>query len=178
MNRTALLVVLLASGCVTDPGASPGIDARAAFGLAGDPEHEVADAFDPAANAMADVDAALVRAEARGANALVVLGANWCHDSRGLAWRFAQPEVAPLIARGYELVYVDVGLRDTNLDVARRFGVGEIRATPTVLVLSPEGALLNAASVERWRTASTSSLGEVQDYFSRWAGDAVGANAQ
>jgi hypothetical protein len=179
MNRAlpfaplTLVFVLLAAGC-TAPGVDPGIDARAAFGLAGDPEREIRDAFDPEASAMAEVDAALARADARGANAIVVLGANWCHDSRGLAWRFTQPEVAPLIAQSYELVYVDVGFRDKNLDVARRFGVEEIRGTPTVLVLSPEGALLNADSVERWRTASLASLGEVTVYFGRWAGPAGG----
>jgi thiol-disulfide isomerase/thioredoxin len=176
MHRPALLLpllLLLAAGCVADPDAPAPVDARAAFGFAGDAEREIPDAFDADAPAMAEVDAALARARTRGAKTLVVLGANWCHDSRGFAWRLTQPEVAPLIAESYEVVFVDVGFRDRNLDIARRFGVDGIRFTPTVLVVSPEGALLNPDSVEHWRTASTASTDEVADYLRRWSGDAA-----
>lgn len=166
IKLAALPLVLLAAGCAAAAG--PEVDARAAFGLSGNAQREIPDAFDASANAAADIDAALARAEERNANVLLVFGANWCHDSRGLAWRLAQPEVAPLIAADYELVFVDVGMRDRNLDQAARFGVRLIRGTPTVLVLSPEGALLNADSVESWRTASQREVAEVRDYFAQW----------
>jgi hypothetical protein len=162
----AILVLFMLAGCASGEG--PEVDARAAFGLA---EQEIAEPFDVEADAMADVDAALARAAARGADVILVLGGNWCHDSRGLAWRLAQPEVAPLIAEHYELVYVDVGFRDRNLEVAQRFGVEAINGTPTVLVVSPEGTLLNADSVEEWRTASQRDVEDVAAYFGRWAGE-------
>lgn len=170
MTRTLLLssLALIVAGCT--PPAGPEVDARAAFGMMGDPAREVQDAFDASRDAMADVDAALARATANGHKVVVVLGGDWCHDSRGLAWRLEQPEVAPLIADSYELVYVDVGFMNRNIDVARRFGVDEIRGTPTVLVLSADGALLNADSVELWRTASQRDVIEVRDYFAQWAG--------
>lgn len=127
--------------------------------------------YSETADAMADADAAIARAQANGTNALLVLGGNWCHDSRGLAWKFGEPELADLIADNYELVYIDVGHRDRNLKVAERFGVTRLRGTPTVLIVDGDGALLNADSVHDWSTAASRSMDETTAYFSRWRRD-------
>jgi hypothetical protein len=121
--------------------------------------------FDEARDAMADIDAALAAAKARGTRVLLVLGGNWCHDSRGLASKFEDPTLAALIAARYELVWIDVGRRDKNLDVAKRFGVGDLLGTPTILILSGDGALLNASSAHDWRDAASRSLEETYEYF-------------
>jgi thiol-disulfide isomerase/thioredoxin len=166
----ALTICLLSAGCAA-PSAEPEVDARAALGLYDTGPREVARPFDETANAAADVEAALARASERQVNVILVLGGNWCPDSRSLAWLLQQPAVAPLVAERYEIVFVDVGYRDRNLDTAQRFGVSKIQGTPTVLVLSPEGTLLNGGSVEEWRTASQREAAEVAAYFSAWAGD-------
>lgn len=127
--------------------------------------------FDETRDAMSDVDAALARAQRSGRPVLLVLGGNWCHDSRGLARKFEEPELAALIAERYELVWVDVGYRDRNLDVPQRFGVDALYGTPTVLILSPMGELLNPLSVHEWRTADTKPYGETLAYFERYAGE-------
>lgn len=171
MSRSAALaLLLLTAGCASAPP-GPETDVRAALGIGSNPDQEVAGAFDASADAAADVDAALARAKDRNTKVLLVMGGDWCPDSRGLAWRLEQPEVAPLVADGYELVFVDVGFRDRNLDIAQRYGV-ELHGTPTVLVLSPEGELLNPESVESWRDASRRRTQEVASYLQRWAPDA------
>lgn len=121
--------------------------------------------FDESRNAMMDVDAALAAASISGRNILLVLGANWCHDSRGLAANFERPELAAVIEDNYELVWVDVGRRDRNLDIAARFGVFEVLGTPTVLIVSPDGNLLNVDSVHDWRNAASISYDETLAYF-------------
>lgn len=125
--------------------------------------------FDASADAMMDVDIALTAARASGRNVLLALGGNWCHDSRGLAAKFGEPELAAVIAENYELVWVDVGYRDRNLDVAARFGVDALYGTPTVLILSPQGELLNADTVHDWRTADSIPYEETLAYFQRFA---------
>jgi hypothetical protein len=50
-----------------------------------------------------------------------------------------------------------------------RFGVPELYGTPTVLILSPDGALLNRASVHDWKTADSKPYDETLDYFQRFA---------
>lgn len=127
--------------------------------------------FDASSNAMMDVNAALAAAAISGKRALLVLGGNWCHDSRGLAAKFLRPEMETLLSENYELVWVDVGRRDRNLDVAERFGVSKLLGTPTVLILSPSGELLNADSVHDWRRADSTPYNEVVDYFQKYAGE-------
>jgi thiol-disulfide isomerase/thioredoxin len=119
--------------------------------------HPEASPFDAKANAKAEVDAALARAQSNGKMALIVMGANWCHDSRALAGWFAQPRFAAMIAARYELVYVDVGYKDRNIDIARRFGLKSIKGTPTVMIVSSKGKLLNKKDAPTWRNAASRS---------------------
>ena len=121
--------------------------------------------FDESANAMQDVDAALLSARSTGKMPLLVLGGNWCHDSRGLAAKFEVEPLKTLIGAEYQIVWIDVGHRDRNLDVAARFGVDKIIGTPTVIILSPDGEILNAGSVHDWRTADSKSFDETLSYF-------------
>lgn len=125
--------------------------------------------FDETRDAMADVDAALAAASARGTRALLVLGGNWCHDSRGLAEKFEAPDLAALIAERYELVWIDVGRRNRNMNVPKRFGVHDLLGTPSILILSGEGELLNADSVHDWRNADSRTLEETYEYFAGYA---------
>ena len=113
----------------------------------------------------------LSSARKSGKRVLLALGGNWCHDSRGLAKKFETKPLKQLIDTNFELVWVDVGQRDRNLDVARRFGVEKLLGTPTVLVLSPEGQLLNADTVFDWRTADSRSMDDAISYFSAFAAD-------
>ncbi len=125
--------------------------------------------FDETRDATADVDAALASAKITGKKLLLVLGGNWCHDSRGLAEKFEKRDLAHVISENYELVWVDVGHRDRNLHVPVRFGVPEIYGTPTVLILSPEGDLINRDTAHDWRTADSKPYRETLAYFSHFA---------
>lgn len=113
------------------------------------------------ADAMGDVDAALARAAANGKRVLVVLGANWCHDSTALAGWLETPRFAGLVAERYELVFVNVGMPQTgdghNLAVPQRFGLAEMKGTPALLVLTAEGKAVNLDTAASWRNAASRS---------------------
>jgi len=132
-------------------------------------DHPEASPFEESADATAQVDAALARAQLNEKRVILVLGANWCHDSRGLAGWFAQPRFAAMLEAKYELVYVDVGHKDRNIDIARRFGLKSIKGTPTVLVLSPSGDLLNRKSGPKWRDAASREQDDIFAYFDQFA---------
>jgi thiol-disulfide isomerase/thioredoxin len=130
--------------------------------------HPEASPFDPKADANAGVDAALARAKAGNRMTLIVMGANWCHDSRALAGWLAQPHFAAMIVSHYELVYVDVGYKDRNIDIARRFGIKSIKGTPTVLIVDGDGRLLNKKDAPKWRNASSRSQQEIYRAFAEF----------
>jgi len=110
-------------------------------------------------NATADVDAALARARQSGKRVLLVMGANWCSDSRALAGWLATDRFAELIERKYELVFVNIGMPKSgdghNLGIARRFGVTDLPGLPNVLVLTGDGVLVNPTTATSWRNAES-----------------------
>lgn len=112
-----------------------------------------------------DVAVALARAAANGHRIILVYGANWCHDSRALAGWLATPRFRAMLASRYELVWIDVGHKDRNLDLARRFGLDGIKGTPTVLVLDAAGKPLNLADAPGWKNASTRSADAIYQAF-------------
>jgi len=119
---------------------------------------------------LADVQQALVRADEDDRLALVVLGANWCHDSRALAARLHQPPLADVIQENYELVFVDVGFYELGSEVVQQFGVANYYATPTVLIIDPaSGALINDEDRHIWTNAYSVDMGSSVEYFEKWA---------
>lgn len=135
-------------------------------------EHPEARPYDESRMAQVDVALALGRAALSGKRIILVMGANWCHDSRGLAGWFATPRFAAMLGPRYEVVYVDVGHpqdgEGRNLDIAARFGVAEITGTPTVLVLSRFGWLLNPETATTWNDAASRKEAAIYDYFAEF----------
>lgn len=141
---------------------------------AGGPSPQEAEAFthpegavyDPAIDASAAVDAALAKAGEEKKLLLLVMGANWCHDSRALASYLQQDTNAQMLAEHFVPVYVNVGLPQTgdghNLAIATRFGL-EVEGTPNMLVIQADGTMLNSAEdAHSWRTAEARGPLEVE----------------
>ncbi len=124
-------------------------------------DHPEARPYAASADASAEVDAALATALRRGTLVMIVLGANWCHDSRAFAGWMETERFKTLIGDWYEVVYVDAGEpqkdKGRNMDIAARFGVTDIEGTPTVLILNNEGTLLNGETAKSWRNAASRS---------------------
>jgi thiol-disulfide isomerase/thioredoxin len=126
--------------------------------------------FEPSDDALADVQQALSRASDNDKLALVVLGANWCHDSRALAARLYRSPLAETIEQNYELVFVDVGYYEQGRDVVQQFGVVQYYATPTVLIVDPSsGQLLNDEGRHIWGDAARIDMPSSVEYFEEWA---------
>lgn len=142
----SLALALALAACATTPPA---------------PAHPEAKSYAVTPDAMGDVDAALARAAANGKRVLLVMGANWCHDSRALAGWLETPRFAALVAERYELVFVNVGMPQTgdghNLAIAERFGLTAFPGTPALLVLTADGQLANADTAASWRNAASRS---------------------
>lgn len=136
--------------------------------IAGKSGHPEARPFDKQGDAKVELNLALEKAGQSDNNVILVMGANWCHDSRALSGWFASPRFARMLAKDYELVFVDVGYKDRNLDIAAGFGFEAIKGTPTVLIVSPEAQLLNRKSAPKWRNAASRSEDEIFDYFAKF----------
>lgn len=97
---------------------------------------------------------------------LVVMGANWCHDSRALAARLDGKPLKQVISDNYEMVFVDVGNLDKGKDVITSLGEPVWYATPTVLIVDPvSGKLVNANNRHQWGSAAKINMKDSVDYF-------------
>ncbi|WP_374523727.1 thioredoxin family protein [Sphingopyxis sp.] len=127
--------------------------------MAGVAEPYKTDAFDPGADPMQAIDAALAAAETSGKRVLLVMGTNGCHDSAWLANLIATDRFAPVRAR-YQIVFADIGMPHAGLvrhpEVPKRFGF-RIKGTPTVAILDAKGHVLNRKAAPKWRNAASRS---------------------
>lgn len=122
--------------------------------------------FHPSENIMGDVDATITAAKNGGKLALIIMGANWCHDSQGLIGKFDTPQMKAVLGQHYEVLLVDVGLLDTGSEVNRRFGMPVIYGTPTVMIVDPNNErLLNDKDLQQWYNAASISLEDTVEYF-------------
>lgn len=125
--------------------------------------------YDTAADAHAAVDAAFTAARRDHRLVLLDFGGNWCPDCRSLAGVLAAPEVKPWADAKFVTVMVDVGRFKKNLDIPARWGV-KLNAAPTVLVVTPEGKLLNGNDVTALADARSYSAQKVVDMLAGWTG--------
>lgn len=125
--------------------------------------------YDSSRDARKDVDAALARAKKSGKLLLIDFGANWCVDCRVLAGIFELPDMAGWMARNFELVQVDIGQFDRNLDLPRRFGGPSLDAVPAILIVDPRtGKLRNRKDVLGLGDARIMQPQQVADWLARW----------
>ena len=126
--------------------------------------------YDEAANADAAVKAAFARAKKNGKRVLIDLGGNWCGDCIVLANLMQLPEMKPFIAAHFEVVAVDVGRFDKNLQIPARFGiVKRLDGVPSVIVAEADGSQVNPGNVSALSDARHMNPQAVADWLAQWA---------
>lgn len=128
----------------------------------------------PSDSPMVDLAASLDVARKSDRLLLVVLGANWCHDSRALASRLFEGPLSTTINEQYELLFVDVGYLEKGKDVITSLGIPVYYATPTVLIVDPVShRVINAQNRHQWGHAASISMQESVEYFEQFANTAL-----
>jgi thiol-disulfide isomerase/thioredoxin len=126
--------------------------------------------YNEAANADADVAAAFARAQKSRKRVLIDLGGNWCGDCIILANFLKLPEMHRFMEAHYEEVSVDVGRFDRNLQIAARFGLTKrLVGVPTMLVVTPDGKLLNGDDVFAVADARSMTPQAIAGYLAKYA---------
>jgi thiol-disulfide isomerase/thioredoxin len=125
--------------------------------------------YDEKADANAAVAAAFARARVSRKRVLIDLGGNWCGDCIVLANIMQLPQMKPWLAAHYEIVAVDVGRFDRNLQIPARFGIGKrLEGVPAVLIATPDGKLVNAGHVTALADARSMTPQAVADWLAQW----------
>lgn len=123
----------------------------------------------PNENPMAQVEQTLEKAKQTNKLALIVLGAQWCHDSRGFAEKLSSPALQEIMQDRFQTVFIDVGYYKDLRHITQRFGQAHYFATPTVLVIDPKSErLINGDTLQIWGMADSVSMTKYKSYFSQF----------
>lgn len=125
--------------------------------------------YNEKANADAQVDAAIARAKKTGKRVMIDLGGNWCADCRIMAGLMELPEMERFLSAHYEIVSVDVGRFNRNLQIPARYGITQrLEGVPAFLVVTTDGKLVNAGRVSAIQDARHMTPQALADWLAQW----------
>ena len=126
--------------------------------------------YDEAANADAQVSAAFARAQKSHKRVLIDLGGNWCVDCLVLTNFVRLPEMHRFVEAHYEVVLVDVGRFNRNLQIPARFGITKrLDGVPALLIATPDGKLVNGGNIFATADAHSMTPQALADYLAKYA---------
>lgn len=128
------------------------------------------------ADAPAVLDKALAQSKAEGKLAVIVFGADWCHDSRDLARVLLSDQFKTKYGARLSVTFIDVAVPQTgngrNLDLVKRFGIKHLKGTPAMFVISPKGKRLNSKKdAAGWRNAGSRGEAAILGWFDKLLAD-------
>jgi thiol-disulfide isomerase/thioredoxin len=126
--------------------------------------------YDEHADANAAVGAARARALARHKLLLIDLGGNWCPDCRILAGTMEEPALKAFVDTHFEVVTVDVGRFDKNLQIPAHYGITKrLEGVPSVLVVDPAtDRLIDAGHISALSDARHMTPQALADWLAQW----------
>jgi len=134
MKPSALILAGVLLACAAGHAQAQPATAKSAAD-AGKPYHADADA-------RKDIAAAQARARTAHKSVMVIFGANWCPDCIVLHRTLEAPESRDYVESHFEIVSVDVGQFNKNLDVAKSLDVNLNRGIPAAAFLAWDGTTI------------------------------------
>lgn len=136
-----------------------------AGGVANSAERDI---YPDPAQAGADLAAALKTAAATHRRILLDFGGNWCPDCLVLDLYFHDAQNRPLLDANFVLVHINIGRMDTNLDIARQYGVPIEKGVPALAVLSERGTLLYSQKNGEFEAMRRMESSSVTEFLKHW----------
>ncbi len=159
--RLAVLAIAAAGLLPTAARAEPAKPAPASAETKWFPEDKHADQT---------IAAAVAQASASKRYAVIVFGADWCHDSRSLARALTSPAFTSQFGGRFSVTFIDVGKPQTgaghNLGTVAAVGVKDLKSTPAMFVLGGDGKPLNKSKdAVSWRNAESRGQDKILGWF-------------
>lgn len=98
------------------------------------------------ADAKREIAEAIASANKENKRVLLVFGGNWCLDCHVLDNAFHQGRIAPVLSQNFDVVHVDIGEGNKNLDLVKKYHIALEKGVPAVAVLNSRGALLYSST--------------------------------
>jgi thioredoxin family protein len=126
------------------------------------------DLYPASADAQKEIAEAIRVATQTHKRVLVVFGGNWCYDCHVLDEAFRSPEISPVIEKSFEVVHVDIGRMDKNLEIAKQYDVPLDRGVPAIAVLESDGKLLFSQKRGEFEAARSMAPEDILAFLNKW----------
>jgi thioredoxin 1 len=126
------------------------------------------DLYPADANAAEEIDAALKSAATGHRRVLLVFGGNWCYDCHVLDRALHEGAAGRIMKDSFELVHVDIGEADKNLDLAKKYHIPLEKGVPALAVLDEDGELLYSSGDGEFEAARTMRKEDLVAFLERW----------
>lgn len=122
----------------------------------------------PTGDAHAQMQEAIAAASKGHKNILVIFGADWCYDCHVLEKAFHRPDIAAVLDPNYQVVDIDVGEMNKNLDIAQQYEVPLDRGVPAIAILDSTGKVLFSQKKGEWERARALGPEDLLALLKRW----------
>ncbi len=121
--------------------------------------------YDESANAEQAIANAQKEASIAKKPLVIIFGANWCGDCQALSQSIEHGEYAIKMAKEFQIVKVNVGNFDTNLDIAKAYGNPIQGGIPGAAFLSSDKKVLYVTKPGELAHARNQSDDGIYDFF-------------
>jgi thioredoxin 1 len=129
--------------------------------------------YNETADAKFGIRQALTQAATAKTPIIIVFGANWCGDCQMLNTAMKSGASAPLLSRDFQIVKVNVGRFDKNLDIAKSYGVPLEKGIPAVVIISTNNEVLYATRDGELADARKMGDNGIYEFFKRVTASAM-----
>jgi len=126
-------------------------------------------AYDPSADASTEVKQALASAQHTHKPVLLIFGANWCPDCRVLDEVLQKGKSVDLINQSFNVVKIDVGDFNHNLDISDHYGSPIKKGIPAAVIVSPDDQILYVTKAGELANARQMSPDGIYEFFKQAA---------
>jgi thioredoxin-related protein len=126
--------------------------------------------YNPAANAEADILAAVTKAKSEGKHVFIQVGGNWCiWCARFNALTTENKSIDSLIQAGYVVYHLNYSKENTNEKLLAKYGYPQRFGFPVFLVLDAEGKLLHTQNSSYLEQDKGYNINTVKGFFNDWS---------
>jgi thioredoxin 1 len=118
--------------------------------------------------AKTEIQEALQRARTQHKRVILDFGGNWCGDCKVLDIYFHDPANKALLEDNFELVDVNIGRYDANVDIADHYGIPLKHGVPALVVLSPDGKVLLAQTHGEFESMRHLQSSDLTKFLTDW----------
>jgi thioredoxin-related protein len=169
-GRTVLIAAALAGWLPARAWAQPTAPSAPTAAAQTSTQPAKANIYDTAADAKVQIAAAIEKAKRENQRVLVMFGGNWCGWCHKLHELFKSDKgIAKTLLYEYQLVLVDIGKFDKNLDIATGYGADLKKAgVPYLAVLDADGKALTTQDTGALEDGDHHDPKKVAAFLEKW----------